>query len=59
MQSRDIEEVFQSIQEGSYELTDFKTWLALWSVKVIDMFEESQRDHDEFFGKGSPKSGHQ
>ena len=41
MQSRDIEEVFQSIQEGSYELTDFKTWLALWSVKVIDMFEES------------------
>jgi hypothetical protein len=59
MQSRDIEEVFQSIQEGSYELTDFKTWLALWSVKVIDMFEESQRDHDEFFGKDSPKSGHQ
>lgn len=51
MQSRAVEEVFEAIQQGTYELADFKTWLALWSVKVLDMFEESQRDHDEFFGR--------
>lgn len=56
MQTRAVEEVFEAIQQGTYELTDFKTWLALWSVKVLDMFEEAQRDHDEFFGRGTNES---
>lgn len=42
MKTREIEEVFEAIQEGTYELTDFKSWLALWSVKVLDMYDESR-----------------
>lgn len=48
MKTREIEEVFEAIQEGTYDLNDFKTWLALWSVKVLDMFEESRGEpHDD------------
>jgi hypothetical protein len=59
MRIKDIEEVFEAIQEGSYELTDFKCWLALWSVKVLDM-ADAQKDYDEFFGRDNDNtlSGH-
>lgn len=47
MQSRDIEEVFKAIQQGTYELDDFKTWLALWSMKVLDLCSPPEDTNDD------------
>lgn len=47
MQTRDIEEVFEAIQQGTYELDDFRTWLALWSMKVLDLCSPSEDINDD------------
>lgn len=43
-----VEEVYDDIRAGYYELDDFKSWLALWSVKILDMADERRRETEEY-----------
>ena len=48
MKIKTVEEVYDDIRAGYYELDDFKSWLALWSVKILDMADERRRETEEY-----------
>ena len=48
MKIKTVEEVYDDIRAGYYELDDFKSWLALWSVKILDMADERRLEIEEY-----------